>query len=102
MMRQPLVAMARHRITRGLRLPIAGEPSGPVEDARPARHVALLAADYVGLRPTMHVSVGDTVARGQILFEQKTMPGVTSSSAAATVLGTHVQTGHGLLRRRRR
>ena len=82
-MRLPLAAMARHRITRGLRLPIAGEPSGPVEDAAPARHVALLAADYVGLRPTMHVSVGDTVARGQLLFEDKTMPGVRYTSPAA-------------------
>ena len=83
MMRQSFVAMARHRITRGLRLPIAGEPSGPVEDGRPARYVALLAADYVGLRPTMHVSVGDTVARGQLLFEDKTMPGVRFTSPAA-------------------
>ena len=83
MMRQPLVAMARHRITRGLALPIAGEPSGPVEDARPPRHVALLAADYVGLRPTMHVSAGDTVARGQLLFEDKTVPGVRYTSPSA-------------------
>ena len=75
--------MAQHRITRGLRLPIAGEPSGPVEDARPARNVALLAADYVGLRPTMHVSVGDAIARGQLLLEDKTMPGVRYTAPAA-------------------
>ena len=75
--------MPRHRVTRGLRLPIAGEPSGPVGDARPARRVALVAADYVGLRPTMHVSVGDTVSRGQVLFEDKTMPGVRYTAPAA-------------------
>ena len=75
--------MAPYRITRGLRLPIAGEPSGLVEDARPARRVALVAADYVGLRPTMHVSAGDAVSRGQPLFEDKTMPGVRYTAPAA-------------------
>ena len=75
--------MPHHRITRGLTLPIAGEPSGRIEDARPARHVALVAADYVGLRPTMHVAVGDTVARGQLLFEDKTLPGVRFTAPAA-------------------
>ena len=75
--------MAPYRITRGLRLPIAGAPSGLVEDARPARRGALVAADYVGLRPTMHVSVGDTVSRGQLLFQDKTMPGVRYTAPAA-------------------
>ena len=75
--------MPRHRITRGLTLPIAGEPAAAVEDARPARRVALVAADYVGLRPTMRVAVGDTVARGQLLFEDKTMPGVRYTAPAA-------------------
>ena len=75
--------MPRHRITRGLRLPIAGEPTGPLEDARPLRRVGLVAADCVGLRPTMHVAVGDTVSRGQLLFEDKTLPGVRYTAPAA-------------------
>ena len=75
--------MPRHQVRRGLRLPIAGEPAEIVEDARPARRVALVAVDYVGLRPTMHVSVGDTVARGQLVFEDKTMPGVRFTAPAA-------------------
>ena len=75
--------MTRHLITRGLRLPISGEPSGQVEDSRPPRRVALLAPDYVGLRPTMQVSVGDGVSRGQLLFEDKTMPGVRYTAPAA-------------------
>ena len=82
--------MNHHRITRGLELPVAGEPSGAVEDGRPVRHVALVAADYVGLRPTMHVAVGDAVARGQLLFEDKTMPGVRyTAPAAGTVRAIH-------------
>ena len=82
--------MASYRITRGLELPIAGEPTDSMEDARPVRHVALVAADYVGLRPTMHVAVGDAVARGQLLFEDKTLPGVRCTApAAGTVRAVH-------------
>ena len=75
--------MPTHRITRGLRLPIAGAPQASIEDGPPARRVALLAADYVGLRPTMHVSAGDAVSRGQLLFEDKTLPGVRYTAPAA-------------------
>ncbi len=75
--------MRRHRVRRGLRLPITGEPDRLSEDARPVRRVALLAADYVGLRSTMHVSVGDQVSRGQLLFEDKTLPGVRFTAPAA-------------------
>ena len=75
--------MRRHQVIRGLRLPIAGAPDRSIEDAHPARRVALLAEDYVGLRPSMHVSVGDTVSRGQLLFEDKTLPGVRCTAPAA-------------------
>ena len=82
--------MSRHRIRRGLLLPLAGKPSATIEDAPPTRYVALHADDYVGLRPTMHVSVGDTVARGQLLFEDKTMPVVRyCAPAAGTVHAVH-------------
>ena len=47
------------------------------------RRVALLADDYVGLRPTMHVAVGDDVRRGQLLFDDKKRPGVRFTSPAA-------------------
>jgi len=71
--------MGLHRITKGLELPIAGEPEQVVSDgARPHK-----AADYVGMRPTMRVSVGDTVARGQVLFEDKKTPGVLYTSPGA-------------------
>jgi Na+-transporting NADH:ubiquinone oxidoreductase subunit A len=45
--------------------------------------VAVLAADAVGMRPTMHVSRGDDVRRGQLLFEDKKMPGVRYTAPAA-------------------
>ena len=68
--------MGLHTIRKGLRLPIVGEPEQSIETARTPRRVALLGDDYVGLRPTMHVAVGDEVRRGQLIFEDKKRPGV--------------------------
>ena len=82
--------MGRHTIRRGLRLPVSGEPDQTVGPARMARRVALLADDYVGLRPTMHVAEGDNVRRGGLLFEDKKRPGVRfTSPAAGTVEAVH-------------
>ncbi len=75
--------MGLHRIKRGLRLPILGEPSQEIEAAESPRRVALLGADYVGMRPTLHAKVGDTVRRGQLLFEDKKMAGVRFTSPSA-------------------
>jgi Na+-transporting NADH:ubiquinone oxidoreductase subunit A len=76
--------MGVHRIKKGLRLPIQGEPDqSNVEENRSIRRVALLGADYIGLRPTMHVSPGDGVRRGQLLFEDKKMPGVRFTAPGA-------------------
>ena len=80
--------MPRHRVRRGLRLPITGAPSDRIDDGPPPRRVALIAADYVGLRPTMHVAPGDTVTRGQLCFEDKTMPGVGYTAPAAGTVVT--------------
>ena len=76
--------MGVHRIKKGLRLPIKGEPDqSNIEENRSTRRVALLGADYLGLRPTMHVSPGDGVRRGQLLFEDKKMPGVRFTAPGA-------------------
>ena len=75
--------MGRHIIKKGLRLPALGEPDQTIESARMPRRVALLADDYVGVRPTMHVTVGDDVKRGQLLFEDKKRPGVRFTAPAA-------------------
>ncbi len=82
--------MGLHRVKKGLSLPIVGAPAQEVDRARPARRVALLAADFVGLRPAMRVSVGDDVDRAQILFEDKQTPGVRfTAPAAGTVSAIH-------------
>lgn len=82
--------MAVHRIRKGLDLPISGAPEQRIEDAAPPRRVALVAEDYVGMRPTMHVAVGDQVRRGQLLFEDKKTPGVRyTAPAGGRVVGVH-------------
>ena len=82
--------MARHRVTRGVRLPLAGEPVQVVEEAAPPLRVAVLAADSVGLRPTMRVTPGDSVVRGQALFTDKRTPDVRyTAPAEGTVAAVH-------------
>jgi Na+-transporting NADH:ubiquinone oxidoreductase subunit A len=71
-----------HRVRKGLQLPIAGQPAPTVDRGRAVSRVALVADDYVGLRPTFHVGVGDSVRRGQLLFEDKTMAGVRFTAPA--------------------
>lgn len=75
--------MGVHKIKKGLDLPIAGAPEQVIEAGVSVSHVALMAADYVGMKPTMLVAVGDTVKRGQALFEDKKSPGTIYTSPAA-------------------
>jgi Na+-transporting NADH:ubiquinone oxidoreductase subunit A len=70
----------RVRIRKGLNIPIAGAPEQSIDDANPVRWVALVARDYRGLRPQLHVHVGDRVRLGQALFTDKSNPGVVFTS----------------------
>ena len=82
--------MALHRVRRGLRLPIVGAPIQQIESGKSTQTVGLIAEDYVGLRPTMHVTVGDSVRRGQLLMEDRKNSGVRHTSpAAGTVRAVH-------------
>ncbi|MFG1491131.1 NADH:ubiquinone reductase (Na(+)-transporting) subunit A, partial [Oceanospirillum sp. HFRX-1_2] len=71
------------KIKRGLDLPIAGAPKQSIEDAALARTVAVIGTDYVGMKPTMAVKVGDQVKLGQELFSDKKTPGVKYTAPAA-------------------
>ncbi len=75
--------MGLHKVSKGLSLPISGKPEQRIEEGRKVRHVALLGGDYVGLKPTMLVKVGDDVRRGQPLFEDKKLPGVVHTAPAS-------------------
>ena len=64
-------------IRRGLEIPVAGEPVQQIPGAVcfPST-VALLGADYHGLRPALAVREGERVEAGQVLFADKDRPGV--------------------------
>ena len=70
------------KIKKGLDLPIKGAPKQLIGDTRTVSKVAVLGEEYVGMRPTMHVQVGDAVKKGQLLFEDKKNPGVKFVSPA--------------------
>ena len=87
--------MADLHIKRGLDVPISGAPTGSLEAAGRCRCVAVLADDYVGMKPTMAVAAGDRVKRGQLLFEDKKIAGVRFTSPGA---GTVVAVNRGAKR----
>ena len=74
------------KIRRGLDLPISGEPRQEVGDSNSTRTVAILGRDYVGMKPTMEVKVGDRVSQGQLLFTDKKTPGVRYTAPGAGVV----------------
>jgi Na+-transporting NADH:ubiquinone oxidoreductase subunit A len=72
-----------HRITKGLDLPITGHPQQDITGGPVVDKVAVIGADYIGMKPTMLVQPGDKVKRGQPLFEDKKTAGVVFTSPAA-------------------
>jgi Na+-transporting NADH:ubiquinone oxidoreductase subunit A len=87
--------MAVHVIKKGLDLPITGEPEQRVEIAPAVSKVAILARDYPFMKPRMHVTVGDRVKRGQVLFEDRKTDGVRFTAPGA---GTVVAINRGARR----
>jgi len=78
------------RIRKGLDLPISGIPVQQISPCATPRHVAILGDDYVGMRPTMLVQEGDSVIKGQALFEDKKNPGVLfTAPASGTIAAIH-------------
>jgi Na+-transporting NADH:ubiquinone oxidoreductase subunit A len=75
--------MVVHLIKKGLDLPIRGAPDQRVEAGPAVSKVAVLARDYPFMKPRMHVTVGDRVLRGQLLFEDRKTEGVRFTSPGA-------------------
>ena len=73
-------------IKKGLNLPINGKPEQVIHDGPKIGQVATLGEEYVGMRPTMKVKVGDRVKKGQILFEDKKNLGVKHTAFASGVV----------------
>ncbi|PRP98787.1 Na(+)-translocating NADH-quinone reductase subunit A [Enhygromyxa salina] len=75
--------MAVHTIKKGLDLPITGAPEQKIEAAPAVTRVAVVAADYPGMKPRMHIKVGESVKRGQALFEDRKSEGVMFTAPGA-------------------
>jgi len=73
-------------IKKGLDLPIAGLPQQVIHDGSSIKQVAILGEEFFGMRPTMKVRVGDTVKKGQVIFEDKKNPGVLFTASASGVV----------------
>ncbi|MFO7831942.1 MAG: Na(+)-translocating NADH-quinone reductase subunit A [Desulfuromonadaceae bacterium] len=71
------------KINKGLDLPITGAPEQKISDAPAVKSVALLGPDYVGMKPSMEVKVGDKVKLGQLLFTDKKTEGVKYTAPGA-------------------
>lgn len=71
------------KLKKGLDVPISGAPQQVIHDGPVIKTVAVLGEEYIGMRPTMRVRVGDRVAKGQELFEDKKTPGVKYTAPAA-------------------
>ena len=85
--------MGAHKIKLGLDLPITGEPRQEIHEGRAVASVAILAADYIGMRPAMAVKEGEQVKRGQLLFEDRKTPGVRFTAPAAGTVSA-INRGH--------
>ena len=75
--------VTRIKIRKGLDLPLQGVPEQSIDDAPAVTTVGVVGADYIDLKPTMYVEVGDRVKLGQPLFEDKRRPGVLHTAPGA-------------------
>ncbi|MDG0992326.1 MAG: Na(+)-translocating NADH-quinone reductase subunit A [Luminiphilus sp.] len=71
------------KIRRGIDIPLAGAADSNIDSSSTVRNVALVGADYEGMKPTMSVSEGDTVRKGQILFSDKKTQGINFTAPAS-------------------
>ena len=71
------------KISKGLDLPITGAPEQTISDGQAVKTVAVVGPDYVGMKPSMCVKVGDQVKLGQQLFADKKTAGVKYTAPGA-------------------
>lgn len=71
------------KISKGLDLPLTGAPEQSISSDFSSDLVAVLGRDFHGLKPTMAVSVGDRVTKGQVVFTDKKNPGIQFTAPAS-------------------
>lgn len=75
--------MALHKITKGLNLPISGIPRQEIGEPKNVTQVAVIAEDYIGMKPRFMVEEGAEVKRGQALFSDRKSPRILFAAPAA-------------------
>lgn len=83
------------KITKGLDIPISGEPEQKIYDHPKPSKVAMLGRDFHDLRPAMQVQEGDHVKLGEVLFTDRKIEGVNFTAPGA---GTVVAINRGAKR----
>jgi Na+-transporting NADH:ubiquinone oxidoreductase subunit A len=78
--------MIRHRIRRGLDVPVPGAPVQTVTDGRPVASVAVRGRDLRGLHPRVRVEPGQAVRLGDVLLEDRDHAGLVVTSPGAGVV----------------
>ena len=68
--------MQSFKLKKGLDLPVLGSPTQSGIDTPDIRTVAVLGADYIGLKPRLQVEEGDKVGAGAPIFFHKDTPEV--------------------------
>ena len=75
--------MQSFKLKKGLDLPVLGEPAMSDIDTPDIRTVAVLGADYIGLKPRLQVEEGDKVGAGAPIFFHKDSPEVMVTAPAS-------------------
>jgi Na+-transporting NADH:ubiquinone oxidoreductase subunit A len=74
------------KINKGLDIPLSGSPEQIIYEGKPIQSIAIIGDDYIGMKPTMAVKVGDKVKAGQILFSDKKTEGVHFTSPVSGIV----------------
>jgi len=74
------------RVKKGLDIPIKGVPDQTISEAPLVSSVALLGADYPGLKPVLSVQVGDRVKLGQPLVADRPVPDIHFTSPGCGIV----------------
>ena len=63
--------LAEFKIKKGFDVKVLGKPSPTIEDYANPQSFAVYPSEFEGLKPRLKIAAGDTVKRGDVLFENK-------------------------------
>ncbi|MEO9517894.1 MAG: Na(+)-translocating NADH-quinone reductase subunit A [Paracoccaceae bacterium] len=66
--------MKQFKLSKGLNLPILGAPRQEISGSDPVKRVGIIGEDYIGLKPSIVVSEGESVGPGSPVMFDKNMP----------------------------